>query len=158
MIMSQVFPMHQIMSLAGICRIMSHLKIQYRGCNNTRGRTPHVAAGIAYAKKYRKSDGAVLTTFGDGATSTPDFHVAMNFAGVYDLPMVFLCENNGFAISVPTYPNEEGQSDAYEETRGPIYKKAEAYGFEGIRIDGTSFWRFISKQERRLKMLPMGQC
>ena len=106
------------------------------------------AAGIAYAKKYRKAEGAVLTTFGDGATSTPDFHVAMNFAGVYDLPMVFLCENNGFAISVPTYPNEEGQSDAYEETRGPIYKKAEAYGFEGIRIDGTSFLE-VYKQTRK---------
>ena len=62
------------------------------------------ATGIAYAKLYRKESGSVITTFGDGATSTPDFHVSMNFAGVYNLPMVFFCENNQFAISVPTYP------------------------------------------------------
>jgi pyruvate dehydrogenase E1 component alpha subunit len=98
------------------------------------------ATGIAYAKKYRKEKGTVITTFGDGATSTPDFHVAMNFAGVYQLPMVFFCENNQFAISVPTYPTTDKKfSQTYEETRGAIYKKAEAYGFSGIRIDGTNF-------------------
>ncbi len=98
------------------------------------------ATGIAYAKKYRKQKGSVITTFGDGATSTPDFHVAMNFAGVYNLPMVFFVENNQFAISVPTYPStDKAFSNTYEETRGAIYKKAEAYGFTGIRIDGTNF-------------------
>ncbi|AGO60846.1 MULTISPECIES: thiamine pyrophosphate-dependent dehydrogenase E1 component subunit alpha [Ferroplasma] len=98
------------------------------------------ATGIAYAKKYRKESGSVITTFGDGATSTPDFHVAMNFAGVYKLPMVFFCENNQFAISVPTYPTDDKAfNQTYEETRGAIYKKAESYGFSGIRIDGTNF-------------------
>ncbi|WP_337860593.1 thiamine pyrophosphate-dependent dehydrogenase E1 component subunit alpha [Ferroplasma sp.] len=98
------------------------------------------ATGIAYAKKYRKENGTVITTFGDGATSTPDFHVAMNFAGVYQLPMVFFCENNQFAISVPTYPTTDKKfNNTYEETRGAIYKKAESYGFSGIRIDGTNF-------------------
>ncbi len=109
------------------------------------------ATGIAYARKYREIDGGVLTTFGDGATSTPDFHVAMNFAGVYNLPLVFFCENNGFAISVPTYPNESGQTDAYEETKGMIYKKAEAYGFSGIRVDGTNFIEVYKNTRKALE-------
>ncbi len=110
------------------------------------------ATGIAYAYQYRKKDGSIIATFGDGATSTPDFHVAMNFAGVYNLPMVFFCENNGFAISVPTYPTENGAFDqTYEETRGQIYKKAEAYGFNGIRIDGTNFVEVYRQTRKALE-------
>ncbi|MEM0139997.1 MAG: thiamine pyrophosphate-dependent enzyme [Ferroplasma sp.] len=110
------------------------------------------ATGIAYEKKYRKKSGSVLTTFGDGATSTPDFHVAMNFAGVYNLPMVFFVENNGFAISVPTYPTTDKQfNQTYEETKAPIYKKAEAYGFNGIRIDGTNFLEVYRETRKALE-------
>ena len=110
------------------------------------------ATGIAYAYQYRKKKGSIITTFGDGATSTPDFHVAMNFAGVYNLPMVFFCENNQFAISVPTYPTENGAFDqTYMETRGDIYKKAEAYGFEGIRIDGTDFVEVYRQTRKALE-------
>jgi len=110
------------------------------------------AAGIAYAYRYKKKEGSIIATFGDGATSTPDFHVAMNFAGVYELPMVFFCENNDFAISVPTYPDESGAFDqTYEETRGPIYKKAEAYGFNGIRIDGTNFIEVYRQTRKALE-------
>jgi len=110
------------------------------------------ATGIAYAYQYRKKEGSIVATFGDGATSTPDFHVAMNFAGVYKLPMVFFCENNEFAISVPTYPDESGMlEEAYEETRGAIYKKAEAYGFNGIRIDGTNFIEVYRQTRKALE-------
>ncbi len=111
------------------------------------------ATGIAYEKQYRKKQGSVLTTFGDGATSTPDFHVAMNFAGVYNLPMVFFVENNEFAISVPTYPTNDKQfNQTYEETRGEIYKKPEAYGFTGIRIDGTDFIEVYRQTRKALEM------
>jgi len=115
------------------------------------------ATGIAYAYQYRKKEGTIIATFGDGATSTPDFHVAMNFAGVYKLPMLFFCENNEFAISVPTYPDESGAFDqTYEETRGPIYKKAEAYGFNGIRIDGTNFIEVYRQTKKALETAKYG--
>jgi hypothetical protein len=61
---------------------------------------PH-AAGIAYAVKYRGEDAVVATWFGDGATSEGDWHEGLNFAGVHRLPVIFVCENNHYAISVP---------------------------------------------------------
>ena len=60
-----------------------------------------MVSGTAFASKYRGEDVASITYFGDGATSKGDFHEAMNFAAVHKLPVVFFCENNGWAISVP---------------------------------------------------------
>jgi 2-oxoisovalerate dehydrogenase E1 component len=68
-----------------------------------------------------------VTYFGDGATSEVDFHSGMNFAGVWKTPTVFICANNGYAISVPY------QKQTAAET---IAQKADAYGFEGLRVDG----------------------
>src|SRR4029453_13617488 len=59
---------------------------------------PH-AVGIAMAAKIRHDPSAILAYFGDGATSEGDFHEACNFAGVFQLPVVFVCENNQYAIS-----------------------------------------------------------
>ncbi len=87
------------------------------------------AAGAGYALKYRKKKSIVLTTFGDGATSTPDFHAAMNIASVFQLPVVFLCENNGWAISLPVE----------RQTPVEISQKAAAYGMKGIKVDGMNF-------------------
>jgi pyruvate dehydrogenase E1 component alpha subunit len=88
---------------------------------------PH-AVGAAMAAKYRGDKIAVVPYFGDGATSKGDFHEALNFAGVFKLPVVFICENNQWAISV----RREKQTAA--ET---IAQKALAYGFEGIQVDGN---------------------
>ncbi|WP_155836166.1 pyruvate dehydrogenase (acetyl-transferring) E1 component subunit alpha [Alicyclobacillus herbarius] len=87
---------------------------------------PH-AAGVAWAAQLRGLDEVALAFFGDGATSEGDFHEALNFAGVFRLPVIFLCENNQYAISVP-YTRQTAS-----ET---IAQKAEAYGVEGIRVDG----------------------
>jgi pyruvate dehydrogenase E1 component alpha subunit len=86
------------------------------------------AVGLAWAEKLKGSDRIALTSFGDGATSEGDFHEAMNFAGVYSAPVVFFCQNNGFAIS---YPREEQTRTA------SIAAKAEGYGIEGIQVDGN---------------------
>ena len=88
-----------------------------------------LAVGAAYTLKYRKKEGVVLTTFGEGSTSTPDFHAAMNMAAVFELPVIFLCENNGWAISLP----------ASKQTKAEIWKKAEGYGMPGVRVDGNDF-------------------
>ena len=71
---------------------------------------------------------AVVCYFGDGATSEGDFHEGLNFAGVFDAPVVFLCENNNWAISLPRSKQTASES---------IAVKAEAYGFEGVQVDGN---------------------
>lgn len=88
---------------------------------------PH-AVGLGMAAKFRGDDRVVCCYFGDGATSEGDFHEGCNFAGVFDAPVVFFCENNGWAISRPAH--EQTASDT-------IAQKATAYGFEGLRVDGN---------------------
>jgi pyruvate dehydrogenase E1 component alpha subunit len=88
---------------------------------------PH-AVGAGMAMDYRDTTEASVCYFGDGATSEGDFHEAMNFAGVFDAPVVFLCENNNWAISLPR--ERQTASDS-------IAVKAEAYGFEGVQVDGN---------------------
>lgn len=86
------------------------------------------AVGLAYGLKLRKEPAASVAFFGDGATSANDFHAGMNFAGVLNLPVLFCCTNNQWAISVPV----EHQSRVRE-----LAQKARAYGFDGRRVDGT---------------------
>lgn len=88
---------------------------------------PH-AVGTALAAKIRGDPVVTLVYFGDGATSENDFHVGMNFAGVFKTPTIFFCQNNHWAISVPV------EKQTGTET---IAIKAKAYGFEGIRVDGN---------------------
>jgi len=88
---------------------------------------PH-ATGAAWASRLRGERKGFVALFGDGATSEGDFHEALNFAGVFKAPVVFLCENNGWAISVP----REHQTAA--ET---IAQKAVAYGLPGEVVDGN---------------------
>ena len=86
------------------------------------------ATGIAYAIKLDKKKDVVLTYFGDGATSEGEFHGALNFAGVWQAPVIFLCQNNQWAISMP----REKQTHAKT-----LAQKAIAAGFEGIQVDGN---------------------
>lgn len=88
---------------------------------------PH-AIGLAYAARYKGDDAVVMVFFGDGATSEGDFHEAMNFAGVWQLPVVFVCQNNQWAISVPLKKQTHSRT---------LAQKALAYGFPGIQVDGN---------------------
>jgi len=88
---------------------------------------PH-AVGLAYAARYRGTGAVAITFFGDGATSEGDFHEAINFAGVFATPTIFLCQNNQWAISVP----REHQTHART-----LAQKALAYGVPGIQVDGN---------------------
>ncbi|MFC7156007.1 pyruvate dehydrogenase (acetyl-transferring) E1 component subunit alpha [Halomarina halobia] len=85
------------------------------------------ATGLAWASKLKGERQAFLCYFGDGATSEGDFHEGLNFAGVFDTPAVFFCNNNQWAISVPR------ERQTASET---IAQKAIAYGFEGVQVDG----------------------
>lgn len=86
------------------------------------------AVGTAYAMKYKSEKSVCLTTFGEGSTSQGEFHEALNFAGVWKAPVVFLCENNQYAISLP---------ERYQTASVSIAIKAEAYGFEGVQVEGN---------------------
>ena len=88
---------------------------------------PH-AVGLAYAAQYRGDDAVVMAYFGDGATSEGDFHEAVNFAGVWHVPVVFICQNNQWAISVPLKKQTHSRT---------IAQKALAYGIPGIQVDGN---------------------
>ena len=88
---------------------------------------PH-AVGAAWAARLRGDDMVSLAWFGEGATSAGDFHAGLNFAGVRKVPVVFVCRNNGWAISVP----REAQTGS-----ATIAQKAIAYGMAGVRVDGN---------------------
>jgi TPP-dependent pyruvate/acetoin dehydrogenase alpha subunit len=87
-----------------------------------------VAAGLGYTFKMEQSDNVVIAYFGEGASNVGDFHEALNFAGVQQLPIVFVCENNQYAYSVPL-----------EKTMAidDVAIRAEGYGFEGVAINGN---------------------
>jgi pyruvate dehydrogenase E1 component alpha subunit len=88
---------------------------------------PH-AVGIAWAARYKNDPAVVMTYFGDGATSEGEFHEAMNCAGVMQVPVIFVCQNNQWAISTPRSKQTHSKT---------LAQKALAYGFPGIQVDGN---------------------
>lgn len=87
---------------------------------------PH-AVGFALASKMKRQNRVAFTTYGEGSSNQGDVHEGMNFAGVHKLPVIFMCENNQYAISVPLHKQVGGQ----------IVDRALGYGFPGVRVDGT---------------------
>ncbi|MCW3107122.1 MAG: dehydrogenase [Segetibacter sp.] len=101
-----------------ICGMISHLGPQLA-----------VADGVALAYKLRKENKVSVAFSGEGATSEGDFHEALNVATVWDLPVIFIIENNGYALSTPVH-------EQYRCER--LVDKAHGYGMEGVRIDGNN--------------------
>jgi 2-oxoisovalerate dehydrogenase E1 component alpha subunit len=91
------------------------------------GHIPH-AVGCAYAARVRNADWVSVCWFGDGASSEGATHESMNLAAIHRLPVVFICENNGWAISVPV---------ALQVAGGNIAARASAYGMPGYQVDGS---------------------
>jgi pyruvate dehydrogenase E1 component alpha subunit len=86
------------------------------------------------AARYRNDPIAVAAWFGDGATSKGDFHEGFNMAGVFRLPLVFICQNNQWAISVPL---------SHQTAAPTLAQKALAYGFEGVQVDGNDVFAVL---------------
>jgi 2-oxoisovalerate dehydrogenase E1 component len=101
-----------------ICGMISHLGPQLA-----------IADGVALAHKLRKENKVSVTFTGDGGTSEGDFHEALNVAAVWDLPVIFIIENNGYGLSTPV--NEQYRCIS-------LVDKAKGYGMEGISIDGNN--------------------
>ncbi len=92
------------------------------------------AVGTAWAMKLRRASSVAVGFMGDGATSQPDFHAAMNFAAVYRAPCVLVCQNNHWSISVPT---------ARQTASRTIAVKGRAYGVPSVRVDGNDLLAMI---------------
>ena len=101
-----------------ICGMISHLGPQLA-----------IADGVALAYALRKEEKASVAFSGDGGTSEGDFHEALNVAAVWNLPVIFIIENNGYGLSTPV--NEQYKCEQ-------LVDKAKGYGMEGIRIDGNN--------------------
>jgi len=107
------------------------------------GTHPLHAVGAAWAAKLQKEKICTISYFGDGATSEGDFHEAMNFAGVFQVPTIFFCQNNQYAISVPRKRQTAAET---------LAQKAVAYGFEGLQVDGNDpFAVYAATREARIR-------
>jgi len=106
------------------------------------------AAGIGYAIKYNKEDKVVFGFVGDGGTSEGDFHEAVNFAGVWKVPVIFIIQNNQYGISTPTKMQTASESLAI---------KAIAYGVKGIQVDGNDFFAMYKAIEESVDACRKGE-
>ncbi len=123
-------------------------KGRYVAMSSCVGNQLPAAVGIAMAARLRRDPVVVMAYLGDGATSTPDFHAAANFAGVWKAPVVFLCQNNHWAISVPSSRQTASET---------IAVKARAYGFEGVRIDGNDAAAVLETSRRAVEKARAGE-
>jgi pyruvate dehydrogenase E1 component alpha subunit len=105
------------------------------------------AMGAAWAAKLQRRDDVMVGYLGDGASSSSDFHAAANFAGVFRLPVVFFCQNNQWAISVPL---------SQQTASASIAIKAVAYGFPGVRVDGNDLLAVIAAQRAAVERARSG--
>jgi len=85
------------------------------------------AAGIAFSMKRKGDDRVAFVTFGEGASNQGDVHESFNFAAIHKLPVIFMCENNQYAISIP----------AHKQVAGSVAGRDAGYGFPGVRVDGN---------------------
>ncbi len=106
------------------------------------------AVGFGWAAKLKRDDLATLVFFGDGATSSSEFHAGMNFAGVFKTPTVFLCRNNGWAISVPV--ERQTASKTFAE-------KGQAYGVPAVRVDGNDIFAVMQEVHAALERASKGE-
>jgi len=106
------------------------------------------AVGLAWAIKYRKKDDVAMTFFGDGGTSEGDFHEGLNFAGVFQLPVIFICQNNHWAISIPLSKQTRSKT---------IAQKALAYGIHGIQVDGNDILAVYAAAEEAVHRARSGE-
>jgi TPP-dependent pyruvate/acetoin dehydrogenase alpha subunit len=118
------------------------------GSTSMLGSNLPVAAGVALTFKMERSDNVVVAYFGEGASNVGDFHEALNFAGVQRLPVIFVCENNQYAYSVPIE-----KSMAIDD----VADRAASYGFEGVAINGNDVLAVYQSTQGALARARSGQ-
>ena len=106
------------------------------------------AVGLGWAAKYRQTDDVAMTFFGDGATSEGDFHEGLNFASVFQAPVIFVCQNNHWAISIPVAKQTRSKT---------LAQKALAYGMPGIQVDGNDILAVYAAAKEAVDRARAGQ-
>ena len=150
---------HFIACGGGLRECMAELYGKETGCSKGKGGSMHlfsrehgfyggsgivgagigIGAGMAFAIKYRKQDNVCLCFFGDGAVQTGLFHESLNLASLWDLPVIFIIENNMYAM---------GTSVERSSAITDLYKRADAYGMHGERVDGMNLFAVREVAER----------
>ena len=106
---------------------ISNMELGMLGANGIVGGGPPIAVGAGFSNKYRKTDRVSVTFFGDGASNEGSFHEAANMAGLYQLPVLFVCENNGYG---------EYTAQSNHQAIVDVADRAAGYGMPGVIVDG----------------------
>jgi len=121
---------------------IADLDLGILGANGIVGAGMPIATGAAFACKYKKTDNVAIAFFGDGASDRATFHESLNLASIWKLPIVFVCENNGWAIS---------NSQKTHQNITDISDRATAYGIPGVSIDGNDVIAISEASEEAVK-------
>ncbi len=127
----------------GGSQFMADYRLGYLGANGITGGSLSVATGVALAARLQDRERVTLCFFGDGASNQGAFHECLNMAALWKLPVIFLCENNGYAMSMPVARSIAG---------GSIVNRAPAYGMAGMETDGNDVemvYRAVHDARRR---------
>ncbi len=112
----------------GGSQLMGDYSLGFLGGNGITGGSIPVATGVGLSLKRRQQDAVAVCFFGDGASNQGTFHESLNMAGLWDLPVLYVCENNAYAMSTPVH-----QALSIEN----VADRAGAYGFPGVSVDGN---------------------
>lgn len=127
---------------------IADLKKGNLGANAIVGGGIPIAVGGALAQSYLGKDNVTVTFFGDGASNQGTFHESLNLASVWNLPVIFVCENNGFGISVPVK-----QSTSVKD----VSVRAKGYDIPGITVDGNDVYAIYEAAETAIKRARQGK-
>jgi len=150
---------HALVRGVSMAKIMAEMYGKAEGCSGGRGGSMHLydretnffggsaivanglpmAAGLAMAHKMQNRDAIICCFFGEGAVDEGEFHESMNLASLWDLPVLFVCENNLYSMGMP-FELAEAETD--------LVKKAEAYGLKGGSIDGMEVLKVLNASEK----------
>jgi pyruvate dehydrogenase E1 component alpha subunit len=126
---------------------ISNMALGILGANGIVGGGPPIAMGAAFSNKFRKTKQVAVTFFGDGASNEGSFHEAANMAALYQLPCVFVCENNGFG-EYTRQTNHQAVTDVADRAAG--------YGMPGVVVDGMDVMAVYEAAEAAIKRARAG--
>lgn len=127
---------------------IADMSLGFLGANGIVGAGLSLAAGAAFACKYQNNNGVAVCFFGDGASNRATFHEALNIASIWKLPVIFVCENNMYGISM---------SQERHQNITDVADRASAYGIPGISVDGNDLFAVYEAAEEAIRRARQGE-
>ncbi|MDA8212196.1 MAG: pyruvate dehydrogenase (acetyl-transferring) E1 component subunit alpha [Clostridia bacterium] len=127
---------------------IADMSLGFLGANGIVGAGLPLAAGAAFACKYQNNNGVAVCFFGDGASNRATFHEALNIASIWKLPVIFVCENNMYGISM---------SQERHQNITDVADRASAYGIPGISVDGNELFAVYEAAEEAIRRARQGE-